>query len=65
MIDYEKALVLLADSQVRFVIVGGLAVTLHGLDYVTFDFDLCYAHNAENFSRLTPTLRPLRFAPGA
>ena len=60
MIDFEKVLVLLADSQVRFVIVGGLAVTIHGSAYVTFDFDLCYARDAENFSRLTHALQPLR-----
>ena len=59
MIDFEKALALLSDSGVRFVIVGGLAVTIHGSAYVTFDFDLCYARDAENFSRLARALQPL------
>lgn len=60
MIDYEKALLLLADSQVRFVIVGGLAITIHGSAYVTFDLDFCYARDTENLSRLAQALLPTR-----
>ena len=41
------------------MIVGGLAVTIHGSAYVTFDFDLCYARDAEDFSRLARALQPL------
>lgn len=63
MIDFEKALVLLADSQVRFVIVGGLAATIHGSAYATFDLDFCYARDAENFSRMARALQPLRPRP--
>ena len=67
MIDIERALTVLADAHVRFVIVGGLAVTIHGSSYVTFDLDFCYARDRENLSRLAQTLRPynprLRGAP--
>lgn len=28
-------------SQVRFVIVGDLAITIHSSAYVTFDLDFC------------------------
>ncbi|MDQ3253725.1 MAG: hypothetical protein M3R15_07420 [Acidobacteriota bacterium] len=67
MINFEKALVTLADAQVQFVIVGGLAITIHGSAYVTFDLDLCYAREAENLSRLANALQPfhprLRGAP--
>ena len=58
---------MLSAAQVRFVIVGGLAVTLHGSSYVTFDLDFCYARDRENLSRLAQALRPynprLRGAP--
>lgn len=57
MIDFEQALTTLADAQVRFVIVGGLAVTLHGSAYVTFDLDFCYARDPENLTRLAQALR--------
>jgi hypothetical protein len=67
LIDFEKALTILADAQVRFVIVGGLAVTIHGSAYVTYDLDFCYARDAENLSRLAQALQPynprLRGAP--
>lgn len=67
MIDFEKALTVLADAEVRFVIIGGLAVTIHGSSYVTYDLDFCYARDAENLSRLVQALQPynprLRGAP--
>ena len=67
MIDIERALTVLADAHLRFVIVGGLAVTIHGSSYVTFDLDFCYARDRENLSRLAQALRPynprLRGAP--
>src|SRR5918912_210054 len=56
--DFEKALTVLAEAKVRFVIVGGLAVTIHGSAYVTYDLDFCYARDAENLSRLVRVLQP-------
>ncbi|MDQ3746662.1 MAG: nucleotidyltransferase [Acidobacteriota bacterium] len=51
----------------QFVIAGGLAVTIHGSSYVTFDLDFCYACDRVNLSRLTQALGPyhprLRGAP--
>ncbi len=58
MIDFEQALTALAEARVRFVIVGGLAVTIHGSSYVTFDLDFCYDRDRENLSRLAQTLSP-------
>jgi predicted nucleotidyltransferase len=67
LIDYEKALSALAAAGVRLVIVGGVAITIHGSSYVTFDLDFCYARDPENLSRLAEALRPhnprLRGAP--
>ncbi len=67
MIDFEKALITLDNAQVRIVIIGGLAITIHGSAYVTFDLDFCYARDAENLSRLAQALHPfnsrLRGAP--
>jgi hypothetical protein len=67
LIDIERALTVLARARVRLVIVGGLAVTIHGSAYVTFDLDFCYARDPENLSRLAQALRPynprLRGAP--
>jgi hypothetical protein len=66
-IDFERALSVLAAAKVRFVIVGGLAVTIYGSSYVTFDLDFCYSRDPENLSRLVQALRTysprLRGAP--
>lgn len=59
MIDFEKTLTLLSDAGVRFVIVGGLAVTIHGSSYVTFDLDICYARDSENLGRLAGAFSPI------
>jgi hypothetical protein len=62
-IDFERALTVLAGANVRFVIVGGLAVTIHGSSYVTFDLDFCYSRDAENLSRLVQALQNYRPRP--
>jgi hypothetical protein len=56
LIDFEQALTALAEARVRFVIVGGLAVTIRGSSYVTFDLDFCYVRVRENLSRLAQVL---------
>jgi hypothetical protein len=63
LIDFERALTVLADARVRIVIVGGLAVTIHGSSYVTFDLDFCYARDRENLSRLAQALSPYHLRP--
>jgi hypothetical protein len=37
---------------VDFVVVGGIAVTLHGSDRDTFDLDICASHDPENLEIL-------------
>ena len=59
MIKLRETIELLAHSGVEFVIVGGVAVSLHGSSYVTFDLDLCYARSADNLRRLAGALAPL------
>ena len=59
MIDFEKTLTLFSDEGVQFVIIGGLAITIHGSSYVTFDLDICYARDNENLTRLARAFRPI------
>ena len=67
MIQLQEALVLLAQHEVEFVIVGGVAASLHGSSLTTFDLDLCYSRESGNLERLSRALagfRPrLRGAP--
>jgi len=49
----------LAEHTVEYVIVGGVAATVHGSAYATDDLDLCYERNHQNLSRLVEALAPL------
>jgi hypothetical protein len=56
MIKLGQTIELLAARGVEFVIVGGVAMTLHGSSSVTFDLDVCYARSNENLHRLVTAL---------
>ncbi len=45
---------------VRFVIVGGAAMIIHGSSYITEDLDIVYARDADNVRKLVAALAPLR-----
>ncbi len=53
---FEKLLVLLADGGVQFVLVGGIAVTLHGYVRLTEDVDILVEPSPANIGRLLATL---------
>ena len=48
-LDFLKRL---ADHNVEFVVVGGLAGTLHGSSLVTEDVDLCIPFSPDNLARI-------------
>jgi len=50
--SFAKLLVLLAEAQVKFVLVGGLAVTLQGYVRFTEDVDMLIDSSPENVNRL-------------
>lgn len=54
--SFAKLLVRLADAGVQFVVVGGMAVTLHGYVRLTEDVNLLIARTPENIARLLGTL---------
>jgi hypothetical protein len=64
---FERQIALLAEFGVDAVIVGGVAVVLHGADYLTHDLDVCYSRTPENTERLARALQSvnarLRGAP--
>src|SRR6266568_4611699 len=65
--DLERILKALSDAEVRFVIIGGIASSLHGSTYVTVDLDVCYDRSDANLERLAKACKPyhprLRGAP--
>lgn len=59
MTDFERLLSVLCEGGVEFVLVGGLAATVHGSARLTQDIDVVYSRSAENISRLVAALAPL------
>ncbi len=43
MIDIEKAIGAMASNDVDFVIIGGVALSIHASAYVTFDINFAYS----------------------
>ncbi len=66
-VDFERLLRVLSDGNVEFIIVGGVAATVHGSSRLTSDLDIVYGRTRENLSRLVTALAPfqpyLRGAP--
>ena len=59
MTDFERLLGALVAGQVEFVLVGGLAATVHGSARLTQDVDVVYSRSEANIARLVEALEPL------
>jgi hypothetical protein len=59
--DYRSILEALDRHHVDFVVIGAVALVLHGSARVTRDLDICYSRDRANLKRLAKALKP--FAP--
>jgi predicted nucleotidyltransferase len=59
--EFATLIGVLADEGVEFVIVGGLAATVHGSARLTQDIDVVYSRSDTNLARLVDALVP--YAP--
>ena len=57
--DFERILTSLRSADVAFVIVGGVAATVHGSARLTSDVDVVYERSRANIERLVRALTPL------
>lgn len=64
---FRELLESLTSADVRFVVIGGVALVLRGSARLTVDLDICYGRDASNIDRLAAALAPhhprLRGAP--
>ncbi len=50
-------------EKVKYLVVGGLAVNLHGVPRVTYDIDIIIPTDRDNVLKLNSTLRALGYVP--
>ncbi|MBI3928477.1 MAG: hypothetical protein HY319_23245 [Armatimonadetes bacterium] len=66
-IEFRELLEALTRHRVRMVVIGGVAMVLHGSSHLTRDLDIAYGRNDENLKALVEALAPysprLRGAP--
>lgn len=60
MTEFSRLLETLAAHDVCFIVVGGVAATIHGSARLTQDLDVVYARDDANLSRLVEALSPRR-----
>jgi hypothetical protein len=56
MTDFEALLKRLAESDIEFILVGGVAATVHGSARLTQDLDIVYARSPDNLEHLVAAL---------
>lgn len=65
MIDFERLLKTLSSSRVDFVIVGGVAATIHGSARLTTDLDVVYDRKPDKDLEVIAELEAIRDESGA
>ena len=57
--DFRGLICALSIADVDFIIIDGIAATIHGSARATFDLDVVYDRSPENLGRLAVALAPL------
>lgn len=60
MTDFKALFDTLQKSKVSYIIVGGVAATIHGSSRLTQDVDVCYDRADTNLDRIVRALKPLK-----
>ncbi len=60
MTDFRRLLQALAENDVAHVVIGGLAIGLHGSAYRTEDVDIVYARDRANVVKLVAAIKPFK-----
>ncbi|MGI8640586.1 MAG: nucleotidyltransferase [Pyrinomonadaceae bacterium] len=58
MVEFEPTIKSLTKEKVDFVIIGGLAISVHSTGYITTDLDFCYLRTPENLKRIISAFAP-------
>ncbi|MBV9491682.1 MAG: hypothetical protein JO069_18475 [Verrucomicrobia bacterium] len=60
-----ETLCVLVDHEVQFVVAGGVAVVLHGVERMTLDLDVAVSLDRKNLERFLVAMRKLELEPRA
>ncbi len=60
MTDFARLLAALHRPRAEYIIIGGVAATVHGSSRLTQDVDVCYERTDTNLDRVVRALRPLK-----
>ena len=60
MTNFSLLFTALHTAGVEYIVVGGVAATVHGSSRLTQDVDICYARTDANLDRVVRALRPLK-----
>ncbi|MBI3590590.1 MAG: nucleotidyltransferase [Candidatus Melainabacteria bacterium] len=60
---FEKIFKALNENNVKYLVIGGAAVNLHGYVRVTHDLDLFIALDESNIKKFSTTMKALKFKP--
>lgn len=63
MIDIEKAIIAMASNEVDFVVIGGIALSIHATAYITFDIDFAYSRSKDNLIKIAKAIAPFEPRP--
>jgi hypothetical protein len=63
MVFTEKVFKILHDGNIKFVVVGGVALVLHGVVRLTFDLDLAISLDRSNLSAFLDIMKKLGMVP--
>jgi len=55
----QQLIALLSDAEIRFSVIGGVALIARGVQRSTEDLDIAYARDRENLKRLAIALAPI------
>lgn len=58
--EFRRVLETLLENSVDFVVIGGVAMALHGSAHLTRDIDFVYARDKSNLEALATSLAPYR-----
>lgn len=61
--SYKKILAALSKGHVRFLVAGGIAMNVHGLERVTYDLDLIIFLRKDNVLKFTGIMKRLGYQP--